>query len=84
MVMYHQVGGDRGTVDSIQPLLSAMGKNIRYMGPAGSGQHTKMVGEAHTHDDAREDWKRNAQLAQALSCCGGWWRVWAPGRRTRS
>jgi 3-hydroxyisobutyrate dehydrogenase len=36
------VGGDRDTFGEIMPLFQLMGKNIAYMGPAGSGQHTKM------------------------------------------
>jgi 3-hydroxyisobutyrate dehydrogenase len=35
-------GGDREVVDALQPILEAMGKNIVYQGPAGSGQHAKM------------------------------------------
>ena len=34
---------DKQIVDNLQPLFEKMGKNIRYMGPPGSGQHTKMV-----------------------------------------
>lgn len=37
------VGGDKDTVEAVRPLFNCMGKNIKYMGPAGSGQHTKMV-----------------------------------------
>jgi hypothetical protein len=38
------IGGDAPTVDALRPLFGKMGKNIRYMGGAGKGQHTKMVG----------------------------------------
>jgi 3-hydroxyisobutyrate dehydrogenase len=38
-------GGDSEVVDAIQPILKAMGKNIVYQGPAGSGQHTKMCNQ---------------------------------------
>jgi 3-hydroxyisobutyrate dehydrogenase len=38
-------GGDRKAVDAIEPILNAMGKNIVYQGPAGSGQHTKMCNQ---------------------------------------
>ena len=38
-------GGDRDVVDTLQPILEAMGKNIVYQGPAGSGQHTKMCNQ---------------------------------------
>jgi 3-hydroxyisobutyrate dehydrogenase len=39
------IGGDEGAVGSIRPLFDCMGKNVRYMGPAGSGQNTKMVNQ---------------------------------------
>jgi len=39
------VGGDCDVVDSLQPYFEAMGKTIVYQGPAGSGQHTKMVNQ---------------------------------------
>lgn len=39
------VGGDKETVDTLTPLFELMGKNIKYMGKSGSGQHTKMVNQ---------------------------------------
>lgn len=39
------VGGDADTVEAIRPLFECMGKTIVYQGPAGSGQHTKMVNQ---------------------------------------
>ncbi|CAH0479363.1 unnamed protein product [Peronospora belbahrii] len=39
------VGGDSNTVESMLPLFEIMGKNIRHMGGAGAGQHTKMVNQ---------------------------------------
>lgn len=39
------IGGDQATVQSLQPCWEAMGKTIVYQGPAGSGQHTKMVNQ---------------------------------------
>jgi 3-hydroxyisobutyrate dehydrogenase len=39
------VGGNESTFQLIKPLFEVMGKNIRYMGPAGSGQHTKMTNQ---------------------------------------
>ncbi|RMX65064.1 hypothetical protein KXD40_001220 [Peronospora effusa] len=39
------VGGDPNTVESTLPLFELMGKNIRHMGGAGAGQHTKMVNQ---------------------------------------
>ena len=38
-------GGDRTAFDACMPLFEAMGKNICYMGGAGSGQHTKMANQ---------------------------------------
>jgi 3-hydroxyisobutyrate dehydrogenase len=38
-------GGDREVAEAIQPILEALGKNIVYQGPAGSGQHTKMCNQ---------------------------------------
>ncbi len=37
------IGGDAPTVEALRPLFDAMGKNVRYMGGAGKGQHTKMA-----------------------------------------
>ncbi|HOQ84419.1 MAG TPA: NAD(P)-dependent oxidoreductase [Phycisphaerae bacterium] len=39
------VGGDEATFRALMPLFEAMGKNIVYQGPAGSGQHTKMCNQ---------------------------------------
>ncbi|TYZ62396.1 hypothetical protein PybrP1_010206 [[Pythium] brassicae (nom. inval.)] len=39
------VGGDADAVQSTMPLFNVMGKNIRHMGGAGAGQHTKMVNQ---------------------------------------
>ncbi|CAH0517193.1 unnamed protein product [Peronospora belbahrii] len=39
------VGGDMDSVYVTMPFLSVMGKTIRYMGPAGAGQHTKMMNQ---------------------------------------
>jgi 3-hydroxyisobutyrate dehydrogenase len=36
------VGGDRADYDRAMPYFEIMGENIALMGPAGSGQHTKM------------------------------------------
>ena len=35
-------GGGREAFEKVKPLFEVMGKNIALMGPAGSGQHTKM------------------------------------------
>jgi len=39
------IGGDDEVVKAIKPLFECMGKTIVYQGPAGSGQHTKMVNQ---------------------------------------
>lgn len=38
-------GGDRAAFDKCLPVLQAMGRNIVYTGPSGSGQKTKMVNQ---------------------------------------
>lgn len=38
-------GGDREVFEQCMPLFEAMGKNIRYEGRAGNGQHTKMCNQ---------------------------------------
>jgi 3-hydroxyisobutyrate dehydrogenase len=39
------VGGDAEAVEAVRPLLECMGKTIIHQGPAGAGQHTKMVNQ---------------------------------------
>ncbi len=39
------VGGDAETVEAVRPLFEVMGKTISHQGPAGAGQHTKMVNQ---------------------------------------
>jgi len=39
------IGGDKEVVDALKPCWEAMGKTIVHQGPAGSGQHTKMVNQ---------------------------------------
>jgi 3-hydroxyisobutyrate dehydrogenase len=39
------VGGDAEAVEAARPLLECMGKTIVHQGPAGAGQHTKMVNQ---------------------------------------
>ena len=39
------IGGEKDVVDALQPLFETMGKTIVHQGPAGSGQHTKMVNQ---------------------------------------
>lgn len=39
------IGGEPEVVGRLQPLFEVMGKTIVHQGPAGSGQHTKMVNQ---------------------------------------
>ena len=39
------IGGDKEVVDAVAPVFEAMGKTIVHQGPAGAGQHTKMVNQ---------------------------------------
>jgi 3-hydroxyisobutyrate dehydrogenase len=39
------IGGDKEVVEAVAPLFECMGKTIVHQGPAGSGQHTKMVNQ---------------------------------------
>ncbi len=39
------VGGDEPIFETVRPLFERMGRNISFMGPAGSGQHTKMCNQ---------------------------------------
>ena len=39
------IGGEESTVQALQPCWEAMGKTIVHQGPAGAGQHTKMVNQ---------------------------------------
>ncbi len=39
------VGGDAETVERVRPLFEALGQTIIHLGPAGAGQHTKMVNQ---------------------------------------
>jgi 3-hydroxyisobutyrate dehydrogenase len=39
------VGGDTEAVEAVRPLLECLGKTIVHQGPAGAGQHTKMVNQ---------------------------------------
>lgn len=39
------VGGDRSVFDSLQSCFDALGSTVVYQGPAGCGQHTKMVNQ---------------------------------------
>jgi 3-hydroxyisobutyrate dehydrogenase len=39
------IGGEKDIVEALRPLFETMGKTIVFQGPAGSGQHTKMVNQ---------------------------------------
>jgi 3-hydroxyisobutyrate dehydrogenase len=39
------IGGDKAAADAVTPVFEAMGKTIVHQGPAGSGQHAKMVNQ---------------------------------------
>src|SRR5262245_19062792 len=39
------VGGDAEVFEAVRPLFECMGKTIVHQGPAGAGQHTKMVNQ---------------------------------------
>jgi 3-hydroxyisobutyrate dehydrogenase len=39
------IGGEQEVVDALRPLFETMGKTIVHQGPAGAGQHTKMVNQ---------------------------------------
>jgi 3-hydroxyisobutyrate dehydrogenase len=39
------VGGDAEVFEAVKPLFECMGKTIVHQGPAGAGQHTKMVNQ---------------------------------------
>lgn len=39
------IGGEPEAVESVRPLLELLGKTIIHQGPAGAGQHTKMVNQ---------------------------------------
>ena len=39
------IGGEPEVVAALNPLFQAMGKTIVHQGPAGAGQHTKMVNQ---------------------------------------
>ncbi len=39
------IGGEKDIVDALRPCWEAMGQTIVYQGPAGSGQHAKLVNQ---------------------------------------
>ena len=72
------VGGDKQTFEKIKPLFEILGKNIEYMGPAGSGQHTKMANQISiastmigTVETLMYAYKTELDLDKALKIIGG-------------
>ena len=45
MTLSIMIGGEAEVVAGLQPLLEILGKTIVLQGPAGAGQHTKMVNQ---------------------------------------
>lgn len=39
------IGGEAGDVERVMPCFEVLGKTIQHQGPAGAGQHTKMVNQ---------------------------------------
>lgn len=39
------IGGEREPVEAVRPLFECLGKTLVHQGPAGSGQHTKLVNQ---------------------------------------
>ena len=78
------VGGNKEAFDKVLPLFECMGKNIVYMGKAGSGQHTKManqvaiagtiaaVNEALAYSKAAELDPDNVLSAISAGAAGSW------------
>jgi 3-hydroxyisobutyrate dehydrogenase len=72
------VGGDADVVVALRPLLECMGKTIVHQGPAGSGQHTKMVNQiliasnmVGVCEALLYGWKAGLDLKTLLQSVGG-------------
>jgi 3-hydroxyisobutyrate dehydrogenase len=72
------VGGDADVVVALRPLLECMGKTIVHQGPAGSGQHTKMVNQiliasnmVGVCEALLYGWKAGLDLKTVLQSVGG-------------
>lgn len=70
-------GGDKEVYNKVLPLFKLMGKNIAYMGKAGSGQHTKMSNQiliASTMIGVVESllyaYKANLDLSEVINVIG--------------
>jgi 3-hydroxyisobutyrate dehydrogenase len=72
------VGGEADVVEALRPLLECMGKAIVHQGPAGSGQHTKMVNQiliasnmVGVCEALLYGWKAGLDLKTLLQSVGG-------------
>ena len=72
------VGGEADVVDALRPLLECMGKTIVHQGPAGAGQHTKMVNQILIASNMigvcealLYGWKAGLDLKTVLQSVGG-------------
>ncbi len=72
------VGGEAEVVEALRPLLECMGKTIVHQGPAGSGQHTKMVNQiliasnmVGVCEALLYGWKARLDLKTVLQSVGG-------------
>jgi 3-hydroxyisobutyrate dehydrogenase len=72
------VGGEADVVEALRPLLECMGKAIVHQGPAGSGQHTKMVNQTLIASNMvgvcealLYGWKAGLDLKTVLQSVGG-------------
>jgi 3-hydroxyisobutyrate dehydrogenase len=72
------VGGDAEVVDAVRPLFECMGKTVVHQGPAGAGQHTKMVNQILIASNMigvcealLYGWKAGLDLKTVLQSVGG-------------
>ncbi|QDI92386.1 NAD(P)-dependent oxidoreductase [Salicibibacter halophilus] len=80
------VGGDEDAYEQCLPLFETMGENIQHLGPAGSGQHTKMcnqiavaasmIGAAEAMGYAKEAGLDQEKVLKSISTgAGGSWTL---------
>jgi 3-hydroxyisobutyrate dehydrogenase len=72
------VGGDAEVVEAVRPLFECMGKTVVHQGPAGAGQHTKMVNQIliatnmiGVCEALLYGWKAGLDLKTVLQSVGG-------------
>ena len=72
------VGGDADDVEALRPLFECLGKTIVHQGPAGAGQHTKMVNQiliasnmVGVCEALLYGWKAGLDLKTVLQSVGG-------------